>query len=47
MLFCPGREPIGHKGSLLFSELIENTNYLEKEQLFFSTELEMTLKFLE
>jgi hypothetical protein len=43
MLFGPGREPIGHKGSLLFPELFENTHYLEKERLFFSTKLEMTL----
>jgi hypothetical protein len=46
MLFCPGREPFGHKGSLLFPELIENTDYLEKERLFFSTKLEMNHIFL-
>jgi hypothetical protein len=35
MLFCPGREPIGHRGNLSFAKLIENTNYLEKERRSF------------
>ncbi|MBP1717303.1 MAG: hypothetical protein H6Q43_741, partial [Deltaproteobacteria bacterium] len=45
MLFCPGREPIGHRGNLSFAELIENTNYLEKDRRSFSKKLEMTLIF--
>jgi hypothetical protein len=45
MLFCPGREPIGQIGNLSFEELIENSHYLEKERLFFSTKLEMSKIF--
>jgi hypothetical protein len=41
MLFCPGREPFGHRESSLFAEPTENKSFSEKNPVFFSTKLEM------
>jgi hypothetical protein len=46
MLFCPGREPFGHRESSLFAEPTENKSFSEKKPVFFSTKLEMILIFM-
>jgi hypothetical protein len=46
MLFCPGREPLGHTASLLSIETIQNMVFSESKRVFFLTKLEMVLYFI-
>jgi hypothetical protein len=44
MPFFPGMGLLGHKGSLLFVEPVENTPFSDGKPIFFSTKLEMIYK---